>query len=394
MPFLTRVAWFGTVWLMLLATVAWAGYRLWPRRLDLRPVAMVPECKHIVNKDVVILPARFLVVRIGNYDDEFLAYLMFTYLRGRPFLKDTEVLLTYPKAGNTLAYAIELQMPNDLLASMSRLFDAEARGWIGKPEWRYLTADALDRLRYETQLVSTAYNFPPRHKLEDLSRKQLVTYLRRFIRFKSLTDPRIRGNAEPVPHALTSDEAHGLAEDIMTVAGFYGLPLDFFLGIGAMENNYMDVPGDLLHTVWKARAEKGDVVLQRKRGRVVILNCCSGVWQITRQTLRYAHRLYSADHRDYSLLPAHLRPPADLDVTSVRPEVLTTYAGLLFRDLLDQCAGDVEMAVGAYNGGLRHPNRQYAAGVQRVAEYARRVMERAAVLNGPAAGRRFMSAGK
>jgi soluble lytic murein transglycosylase-like protein len=58
-----------------------------------------------------------------------------------------------------------------------------------------------------------------------------------------------------------------------------------------------------------------------------------------------------------------------LDVTD--SHVLTTYAGLLLRDLLDRFNGDIEKAVGAYNGGPRNPNAEYAAGVQLVAVYAR-----------------------
>jgi hypothetical protein len=183
-----------------------------------------------------------------------------------------------------------------------------------------------------------------------------------------------------------------MAEDIVSVADLYALPLDFFLGIGAMENNYMNVAGDLHHSTWKRRAEKGDVVLKRARGRVLVVNSSIGSWQITRETLRYAHRLYLRDGRDYSGLPLRLRPSKELDVNQVDPPALTTYAGLLFRDLLDQCAGDVTLAVGAYNGGLGRPNLRYAEGVRTVAEYARRMLERAAVLNGPAAGRHFITA--
>ena len=65
--------------------------------------------------------------------------------------------------------------------------------------------------------------------------------------------------------------------------------------------------------------------------------------------------------------------------------VLTTYAGLLLRDLLDRFNGDIEKAVGAYNGGPRNPNPQYAAGVQIVASYARNVLERVSAVNERAA---------
>ena len=59
-----------------------------------------------------------------------------------------------------------------------------------------------------------------------------------------------------------------------------------------MENNHLDVRGDLEHKVWKRHAEPGDIVLKRKRGSVLVLNYSIGVWQITRETLRSAPSLY------------------------------------------------------------------------------------------------------
>lgn len=64
------------------------------------------------------------------------------------------------------------------------------------------------------------------------------------------------------------------------------------------------------------------------------------------------------------------------------PHVLTTYAGLLLRELLDHFHGDVEKAVGAYNGGTARPNSQYAEGVSMVAAYAHRVLSTAAARKG------------
>jgi hypothetical protein len=78
------------------------------------------------------------------------------------------------------------------------------------------------------------------------------------------------------------------------------------------------------------------------------------------------------DKRHYDELPPRLRPSRYLDVNSVNSEVLTTYAGLVLRDLLDRFGGDVDQAIGAYNGGIRNPNPAYAAGVKNVALYARR----------------------
>jgi soluble lytic murein transglycosylase-like protein len=55
------------------------------------------------------------------------------------------------------------------------------------------------------------------------------------------------------------------------------------------------------------------------------------------------------------------------------------------RNLLDRFDGDVDKAVGAYNGGPRNPNPHYAAGVGAVAAYARNILERVTAANEQAA---------
>jgi len=184
---------------------------------------------------------------------------------------------------------------------------------------------------------------------------------------------------------LSHEQSMELAADIVAVAEFYGLPLDVFLGIGAMENNYLSIRGDINHAIWKKKPAKDDIILKRRRHRVLVSDYSIGVWQITRETLRYAHALFLKDKRDYSQLPERLIPPQTLALDLTDSHVLTTYAGLLLRDLLDGFNGDVEKAVGAYNGGPRNPNLHYAAGVQAVAEYARNVLERVTAVNERAA---------
>jgi len=215
----------------------------------------------------------------------------------------------------------------------------------------------------------------------------LLAGMARFVAFKSRTDPRIRGVSGSDISALDQLEATDLAADIIAVANFYDLPLDVFLGIGAMENNYLSIRGDLTYSVWKRKPAKDDIVLKRRRRRVLVSNYSVGVWQITRETLRYAHALYlkNKDKRDYTQLPERLVPPPVLELDVTDSHVLTTYAGLLLRDLLDRFNGDIEKAVGAYNGGPRNPNPQYAAGVQIVASYARNVLERVSAVNERAA---------
>jgi len=331
---------------------------------------------------VIRIPGSHLVGELAHYEDELFAYLMFDYLRSRPSLAHREFLLTHSLRDGRITYALEQVLLNDFISGPPQLYELASDFPFLTPNWVSVDDRVMQGHRAQTQNFVSAYNFPTYKKLEQLSQQNVVAYARRFIRFKSSTDPRIRRRIEPVPHALTSDEAQQLAEDIVRIAQFYDLPLDFFLGIGAMENNYMNVKGDLGHAVWKRRAAKDDIILRRRGNRVLVLNESSGVWQITRETLRYVHALYLRDKRDYALLPEHLRPPKNLDIAGLDHRVLTTYAGLLFRDLLDRFQGDAGTAVGAYNGGPGNPNAKYEAGVRTVAGYARKILEQAAALRG------------
>src|SRR5436853_29454 len=235
----------------------------------------------------------------------------------------------------------------------------------------------------ESHTFDVAYDLPTEQKLETINSSRMLPALAQFLIFKSQTDNRVVDGSQDAPRPLTREQATELASDILDVAHFYDLPLDYFMGVGAMENDYMDVNGDLTHAVWKKRAQRGDIVLRRTRKRVMVSDYAMGIWQITRETLRAAHQLYLHDKRDYSQLPARLRPPRQLDLNNVNDAVLTTYAGLLLRDLLDHFGGDVEKAIGAYNGGVRTPNPDYASGVKNVADYARRILEHASAQDDP-----------
>jgi hypothetical protein len=378
---------------VVLSLAAWGGYLLWPRQLRLPPPARLIAVVELSPGGArVSVPGRVLAAEVSRFDDELFAYLMFSYVRGLAMRDGRRAWLTCERDGAALAYVIRIAPGNDLLGDLPYLYRLQTMGLIQGVGYRWVVPDTIARYESQSYIFDKAYAMPARRKLERLPRSELVGYIRRFIRFKASTDPRIRRRIEPIPSPPDLPEAHRLAEDIVTVAEFYQLPVDFFLGIGAMENNYMHVTGDLGRAIWKRRAEKGDVILKRGPRGVLVLNEASGVWQITRETLRYAHRLYRKDRRDYSALPERLRPPLELNVNEVPAEALTTYAGLLFRDLLDRFDGDVATAVGAYNGGPGNPNPKYEAGVRTAADHARRVLEHAAALHGrPAAATPFLA---
>ncbi len=396
MPTAAGRLWLAATAAAVLAAGAWIAFRLWPRTIEVPfATALTPTVEFQQGVASVRTPGRALVADVAIFDDELFAYMMFSYLRGFVARDGHSAWLNYTRKDNALAYVVRIGLPDDYLAGLAYLYRLRQEAGIEQTAHRWVTADTVARYQAQSAIFDQAYNLPARKRLESLPRDQLVAYVKRFIRFKAATDPRVRRRMQPVPALPSRPEAHRLAEDIVTVADFFGLPLDFFLGIGAMENNYMNVQGDLGNTIWKRRPEKGDVVLKRGKRGVLVLNESSGVWQITRETLRYAHRLYLKDRRDYTRLPEHLRPPRALNVNEVPPEVLTTYAGLFLRDLLDRFDGDVATAVGAYNGGPGRPNPRYEAGVRAVAEHARRLLEHAAVLQErPAAETRFLTSAR
>jgi len=383
-------------WLIAVAACAGSGVAAfyWPEALELsRPQALTPRVELSEGGMTVSTPGQFLVAELGEFEDELAAYMMTGYLRGIVERGGRLCWLTYERKEKGLSYLIRLQPEQNLLDAVPYLSKLQAANVIPSVSYRWVRQEVTARYRTQSETFDMAYGLPVKQRLERLPRPDLVAYIRRFIQFKAATDGRVRRGTESLPPPPEGETAHRMAEDIVAVADFYELPIDFFLGIGAMENNYMNVKGDLTNKAWKRKAEKGDVIVRRGRRGVLVMNESSGVWQVTRETLRYAHRLYLKDKRDYSLLPEHLRPPRELNVDEVTPGVLTTYAGLFLRDLLDLFNGDVATAVAAYNGGPAKPNMKYEEGVRLVADYARRVMERAAGLQGrPAAGMQFLTA--
>lgn len=353
----------------------------WPLHIDIAPPFISQTIATTETGTRIYVPNRTLVGELAHFDDALFAFLMYDYMRGQPLLEKRQLLLTAREQNQQTIYSIQVRLPDDLISGLCLLAELRSSKFTSNLRYVWLLPQQLKSAFDETSLFVKAYGGPAGRRLKDDHAPELEAYLRRFIRFKSTTDPRASQLLDPIPSPLTSQDASRLAADMVAVARFYDIPIYMFLGIGAMENNYMNVAGDLENTAWKRHPDPGDIVIRRRRGRVLVRNDSMGVWQITRQSLRYAHKLFLKDQRDYSLLPERLHPPRKLDITDVSSDVLTTYAGLLLRDLLDRFKGDVTLAVGAYNGGPANPNLQYAEGVALVADYAQRVIGRAAAMD-------------
>ena len=372
--------------LLAFAACGYTDYRLWP--LDL-PASARPRTPVTAVKDkrlVVPFSPQVPAAEIAAFNGQLEAFLRFEYLRGREAREGHDTSHMYLTALNTKKgpqYKIFVVTDNDLLTAVPQVASFKSRNLIMHYEFQTWSQKEFNYYQQQSHMFDVAYDVPTEQKLEGINSSKMLPALAQFLIFKSQTDTRVVDNSDSAARPLTRDQATQLATDILDVAHFYDLPLDYFMGVGAMENDYMDVDGDLTHAVWKKRADRGDIVLRRTRKRVMVSDYAMGTWQITRETLRAAHQLYLHDKRDYSQLPARLRPSRELDVNNVPDAVLTTYAGLLLRDLLDHFGGDVEKAIGAYNGGVKTPNPAYANSVKNVADYARRILEHATAQDDP-----------
>ncbi len=333
------------------------------------------------GEPAIASPTSILMAAVGDYDSTLQGYLYFDFLRSQvPVNAPDAFFCAGPAATDSNHPIIFLRLDPDMLHAASYLGSLVSGGLIPSYSLHSWVDADLAACKKQSQKFVEEFNAPP-PLLSDIPDKELIGPVADFVLFKATTDRRLLSHSDPAPIVPSPEQARQFAEDMIVVARFYSLPLDTFMGIGAMENNYLSVRGDLDHAVWKRRAQRGDVVIRRRRGRVLVRNYSRGVWQITRETLRYAQLLYLRDrnNRDYSALPEALRPVVFQDPDEVEPETLTTYAGLILRNLLDRFHGNITSAVGAYNGGSQNPNLDYARSVHAIAQYARRMVGDAAI---------------
>src|SRR6266403_1488355 len=279
-----------TAALLAIAAFAYLGGLLWTLELQAPRYPALPAPKIQGHQLVLPFSPGVASAKVATFHDQLEAFLHFEYLRGRQARdgSDTsDILLTAVDTPSGPSYEIFILCDNDLLTAVPRLTELQGRNLISSYDFTTWTYKDLAYYQQQSHTFDVAYGAPAGQKLESLNSFQLRPALARFLVFKSQTDNRVLyGAGDSAPRPLSRDQATQLASDILDVARFYDLPLDYFLGVGAMENDYMDVNGDLDHAVWKKRAQRDDIVLRRTRKRVMVSDYAIGTWQITRLRVR------------------------------------------------------------------------------------------------------------
>jgi hypothetical protein len=78
--------------LALVGVSSWIGFRSWPRQLRLSSKPW-PSVRFESGRMVVPLPTEVLLGEVGRFDNELSTYIWFDYLRGRPGIDASQVLL-------------------------------------------------------------------------------------------------------------------------------------------------------------------------------------------------------------------------------------------------------------------------------------------------------------
>src|SRR5579872_853161 len=223
---------------------AWVAYRVWPRTINVSLPSSLPQVELDGSRWAVKIRTGTLLADAADFDSELQAFLYFEYLRSHAGMTASDILLTASMNDGRPRYQIDLVLGNDLLSAVPQLATLRAKGLIRNFHLDSYAGQDVAYRRIQSDVFLDAYNpfTPP--KLESLSSEQLLLPVTRFLVFKSATDGRVQQGSR-LPQALSFEQAKLLAADILAVARFYQLPLDVFLGIGAMENNYMNVRGDL-----------------------------------------------------------------------------------------------------------------------------------------------------
>ena len=153
------------------------------------------------------------VTPLARFHDELFAYLMLQHYRSAPPVAEGTVLMRYVGELDPPGYELLLAFSDDFVEATGAAAQLSARQ--GAPAALIALPAALG-VNYldQTRFFDSAYNLPVQRKMEELSDAELCALARRFVRFKSATDPRVRSGMEPAPRQLPrarSSPARGLA---------------------------------------------------------------------------------------------------------------------------------------------------------------------------------------
>src|SRR5258708_11582079 len=223
-----------TAVLLTSAACGFIGGRLWSLDLNAPRYLAFPAPRIQGNRLVVPFSPGVASAEVAAFNDQLEAFLHFEYLRGREARSGNDtsrILLTALDTATGPSYRIFIVGDNDLLTAVPRLTQLEGRNLIAGYNLDTWTEKDFTYYQQQTHTLDVAYGVPTEQKLESLSSFQLLPALARFLVFKSQTDNRVMDRTESAPQPLTREQATQLATDILEVARFYDLPLDYFLGV-------------------------------------------------------------------------------------------------------------------------------------------------------------------
>ena len=235
-----------TAALAAILTAGWLRYHVEP--IPRTSNSALPRIRYVIGNLELGSPTGILLGRVGTYSDELTAYLRLDYLKGIESTAGARILLVTQEEDSGPRYIIYLEVPDDIVAAERSLAGLMIAGHIKGFDLQTPTLSDIRRWEQETTLFNAAYQRPVKERLLHLPREALTSAVASFILFKVRTDRRVRERLEPAAgKELSIDDAKTFAADMIAVAEFYEIPLDMLLGIGAMENNYLDIRGDLKH---------------------------------------------------------------------------------------------------------------------------------------------------
>lgn len=348
--------WYAALAALVVLIAGAVGVYFWPETFHSTVRSHFPIYETDATRPTLRVPDGDLFATVREFRDEVLAYTVFTYLRDSEAIRPARLFITARVDRGNTVYEIVARFPNDLLTSIPLISQLQVARLLSD-SWGIVPEALSKRWEQETELFSATYDLAIQRRLRGVPRTEVMSAVAAYLRSGPTNLPRTR-RVSPLRRVFAGVGRPRLVADIVMVAEFYALPLDLFLSIR-----------DLDQSPESAEAS-ADPAADR---------------ELTGEALRHANRLFMAETRDYAALPSHLRPLeqeiAGEQIAEVRAEVLTTYAGRLFRDLLDRSHGNLGEALAIYKGGPEAPNR-YRVGARRVGLYARKALHDAAIVSG------------